>query len=556
MSNKTDNCIDYAYLVLVNAANNNNKFYEIVLNPDYSIDVYYGRIGASTVHKCYGSHEKDFYTLKHSKEIKGYSDVSALHSTIDTGKERIAEELSHKDIDNESVNEAVTLLIKSSRDFVKKNYTIKAQDITLKMVVVAQCDIDNLAVAMKISDDAYAIAEFNRWLETLFTDIPRRMKDVNCFLAKSREDFEKIYDREQEMLDNIKGQIISLPTKNIAPKDMTVLEANGLQMRPVTYKEEDEIIAHLGNDYNGKSCERRYVKAFKVENQATRESYEKFKAEHNISRKDVKLFYHGSKVENWYSIMKSGLSLNPNAIVTGKMFGNGIYFASECRKSLNYMDVAGSRWNDGRRKSGFTAIYAVALGKCYEPSSPLYGGFTAKDLPDGCTSVYASKRNQGLGLANDEYVVYDQAQCTIKYLVEFTEPNVPELNFSIQRKAVRGKLVSGLDELTVTDSGVRTELCLENLPDSCQAALANKFVDLSCKTIYANIINDELSFTCENFNGKITEMQTSFTDDDKKFLLREIKKSYVASEEEWKQKIESLDKGKNISLDKQVEITL
>ena len=36
---------DYAYLLFVDEINNHNKYYEITLNDDNSIDVNYGRVG-------------------------------------------------------------------------------------------------------------------------------------------------------------------------------------------------------------------------------------------------------------------------------------------------------------------------------------------------------------------------------------------------------------------------------------------------------------------------------------------------------------------------------
>jgi len=39
------------------------------------------------------------------------------------------------------------------------------------------------------------------------------------------------------------------------------------------------------------------------------------------------MFFHGSRNENWWNIIKNGLQLNPNAKITGKMLGHGIYLA-------------------------------------------------------------------------------------------------------------------------------------------------------------------------------------------------------------------------------------
>ena len=75
------------------------------------------------------------------------------------------------------------------------------------------------------------------------------------------------------------------------------------------------------------------------------------------------LFFHGSKNENFWSILKNGLLLNPKASITGKMLGNGIYMAPNAIKSLNYTSLQGTRWAHGNSKVGYMAIFAVAIDK-------------------------------------------------------------------------------------------------------------------------------------------------------------------------------------------------
>jgi len=51
------------------------------------------------------------------------------------------------------------------------------------------------------------------------------------------------------------------------------------------------------------------------------------------------LLWHGSGLSNWCSIIKNGFLLPntlKNVILTGKMFGSGIYFSNMCSKSIGY----------------------------------------------------------------------------------------------------------------------------------------------------------------------------------------------------------------------------
>ena len=77
--------------------------------------------------------------------------------------------------------------------------------------------------------------------------------------------------------------------------------------------------------------------------------------------KRTRLLWHGSKTVNWFSILSKGLLLNPDAAITGKMWGNGIYFATDFDKSWGYVDVG--RWVNG--KAGnlvYMGLYETAFG--------------------------------------------------------------------------------------------------------------------------------------------------------------------------------------------------
>lgn len=526
---------NYAYLIQVNAVNNNNKFYEITENDDSTVSVKYGRVGGKVMSKDYG-YQKNFWSLKEEKEAKGYEDRTALHMERQKESAGAIEAKSFEPVEDEVVQELLDLLITSSREFMQKNYTVKPTEITPKMVQEAENDLDALNRIALNPDTNNALYAFNEKLQELFTDIPRSMGRVADYLAKTEADFDKILQREMEMLDNVKGAIVQTKAPQIAGKGQTVLEAYNLSIRPVTYKEEDQITTHLGRDYDGRQVENRYVKGFAVENNQTRKAYEEYKKEHHISSKNVRLFYHGSKVENFYSIVKTGLSLNPNATVTGKMFGQGLYFAPECRKSLNYMDVRGSHWNSGKRDTGLCAVYSVALGKCYEPNRILGSNFRKEDLPKGADSVFASKHNPHLGLKNDEYIVFDQNACTIKYLLEMSSQNVRTKEYNLDRKMLRDGLTAGFDTLVKTEKGLQAELALEALSRPVMAELSSKITDiLDYNRLYLDYNSTKDTITIKGEAGdKTVTLTPNITSDDYAFLTREMKKAFVECENDWK----------------------
>ena len=118
--------------------------------------------------------------------------------------------------------------------------------------------------------------------------------------------------------------------------------------------------------------------------------------------------------------MRTSLVLRPtNAVINGKMFGYGLYFAPRARKSVGYTSLRGSYWAGGHSPYGFMALYEVVYGKPYDVStSSGCGDMTYEKLQrvaPGCSCLHA---HAGKVLYNDEVIVYREDQVTIKYLVQ------------------------------------------------------------------------------------------------------------------------------------------
>lgn len=127
---------------------------------------------------------------------------------------------------------------------------------------------------------------------------------------------------------------------------------------------------------------------------------------------NVKELFHGSRNCNILSILKGGLIIvRSGQTKTGEMFGPGIYFADNSTKSANYSN---GFWGGIRNKynNNFLFLADIALGKIKEE----YYSKRYTQPPQGFHSVKGVKGNS---LYNNEYIVYDKKQVTLKYLVEF-----------------------------------------------------------------------------------------------------------------------------------------
>jgi len=148
---------------------------------------------------------------------------------------------------------------------------------------------------------------------------------------------------------------------------------------------------------------------------------------------NVHLLWHGSRLSNYVGILSQGLRIAPpEAPVTGYMFGKGIYCADMISKSANYCHAYNTE--------GFLVLCEVALGEVHERKKakesickPPKGKHSVKGIgsifPDPKQMVTTedevripcgkpvNSEEKGLELIYNEYIVYDESQVRMKYLV-------------------------------------------------------------------------------------------------------------------------------------------
>lgn len=398
------------YLMMVTADANNNKYYKMIPKGDTFI-VEYGRVGSKPQVRSYPI--KDWNKKLREKISKGYTDKSELMEDL-IQEEKPKEKKLYLDIPNKDIQNIVDRLQKMAKQTISANYNITSDKVTQAMVDKAQDILTNLIAIQNVDD-------FNKLLLELFEVIPRKMHKVSEYLAQTKDDFSKIIQKEQDLLDVMKGQVyqhsVTQSTENEQVENdaptMNILEAMGLEFQPVDDLDIVKIKYHLGQDEN------KFYRAWKVTNKATQQSFDTYIKDNN--NPTTKLLWHGSRNENWWSIINSGLVLRPtNAVITGKMFGYGIYFATKARKSIGYTSLSGSYWARGSSTSAFMGLYEVAYGKPFDVYSfdSKYYSLNYENLQKMCQGANCLHAHAGKMLANDEIIVYQQPQTTIKYLVE------------------------------------------------------------------------------------------------------------------------------------------
>jgi len=394
---------------MVTADKNNNKYYKQIPNGNTWM-AEYGRVGSSPQTAAYPMSK---WESKYKEKIrKGYVDQSELVEDLMQVEKPKGIAKTYLEIENKVIADVVERLQSMARQAISQNYTISSNKVTQAMVDEAQKILTKLV-------DIETVKTFNKYILELFTVIPRSMSSVSSYIASDPTDFPKIIKREQDLLDIMRGQVVQKAIDDKQDDDFeekeqkTILEAIGITFEPC----DDNDIKIIKNALEENA--HRFKQAWKVTNLKTQKRFDKFIESEKII--EIRFLWHGSRNENWWSILGSGLVLRPtNAIINGKMFGYGIYYAPRAQKSIGYTSVSGSYWANGNSKTAFMALMEVAYGKPYNVYSfdSKYYNFDYKRLQDTCPEANSLHAHAGNMLKNDEIIVYKEEQCTIKYLVE------------------------------------------------------------------------------------------------------------------------------------------
>jgi hypothetical protein len=136
---------------------------------------------------------------------------------------------------------------------------------------------------------------------------------------------------------------------------------------------------------------------------------------------NTSLLFHGTRSVNVSGILREALRLPKQlvgVVITGAMFGPGLYFADDWKKSAGYTSLTNSYWSAGngtvKGRDAFMFAADVVLGNPFVAPGPR--GYTAP--PDGHHSVYGKGGHSQV--QNNEFIVFDAAQHQLRYLAEFT----------------------------------------------------------------------------------------------------------------------------------------
>ena len=426
--------IEHRRFVMANVDNNNNKFWYGTLYDDGSYMAEFGRIGAkiNQRHKQYGDQtkaEREFEKKCREKEKKGYRKLEVVNGASSSTSAKVVktnnlESIALDQIDSSSDKETKDLI----KYFTKVNahnicsattmeYDVDSGLFSTPCGIVTQETIDQandilVNIGDMVANQKTSGVKFKNLSCDYLMLIPQKVgRKLNV-----QELFPNLtaVQKQDAVLDSLRASLQSVMSgAKSASKEKDNAPVEQIFSTKLARLKTKKHIERIRKKYQktlhrNHSCSHMDVKrVWTVDIESMRSAFNsKGKAVGNIHE-----YWHGTRASNILSIIKGGLMIPPSnaSNVTGRMFGNGVYFSSESTKSLNY---SYGYWGGNRDRNPFMFLSDVAMGKYHIPRSSGYG-FPKK----GYDSTWA-KAGQS-SVMNHEQIVYDVAQCNLTYLVEF-----------------------------------------------------------------------------------------------------------------------------------------
>lgn len=323
---------------------------------------------------------------------KGYHDI-----TKSVTGEKIQLNKVTRNYPSEAYGELWSILVTGAKDYLTRTIPSNAR-ITKDSLTEAWVYVER----MKSSDDTDFIKESLEYLQTL---IPRIKKDSN-------KDINKAIAKEERLLQAIEAKMMDEKVIDKEIFDPMEIEVGYPQIQ------EEQMIKQMFKNRRvlRYTEEHAYImKIYKVRKASQEARQQEYKQETGHTKCD--LLWHGSKTESWGSILKNNLTSSPEDIegadwrFSGSALGKGLYFADNPYKSISYSSL-------GKDSIGVMGIYSVVNEKPLKKK----GGFgnwnwqrVNREGYDLLLSVGGSLNNRD----RDEYVVFDERECTPRYIVIF-----------------------------------------------------------------------------------------------------------------------------------------
>lgn len=412
----------YKKLIKVSLDDNNNKFWEISLNDNNLAIRKWGRVGAkgsskeetlslSAVKSLVQKKEKEGYVEFNEVTVKNVNHNLNNNDLIIKFLNKISEDKNiqallkyflesniHTIVDNTSIKlDTATGLFKTPLGFIDLN-SINEADILLDRIYQ---DVSN----KNINDDLKK--NINKYLSLIPQKVGLKIDIFDLFGDQKK------YDKQKDILEALKSSL-DLVLKVKTEKTEKIENPFKISLELVKNQEEIDLISKMysnNKDLKHPSAKLKFKNLYYLNIDIMSNN-----AKFNKGNKFVKRLWHGTRVGNLLSIFKNGMKIisSNNKNVTGRMFGDGLYFSDISTKALNYSIGTWNNTGKGKLNKYFGIICDVYMEKTFN----LTDNDNIRKYPVyGYDSTFAKKGVKNL--QNNEMIVYSENQVIPVYLVEF-----------------------------------------------------------------------------------------------------------------------------------------
>lgn len=437
------NVTEHRKFVCTDAKNNNNKFWEFLYHDDNTVIVKYGRVGSTcNVEPAKALPRNKLETVIKSKTKKGYREI-----TVVADAQQLPTGPTGPSISKEVIREAAkTQLAKSNSALLSlvdrlveanKHELYKASggqmDIDLSTGIIstpvgvvtkqnvhdARSLLDKLSIHVQKRD--FEADSFIDSLNSYLMLVPQKVGHSKGWHRNFIVDSSHL-QRQNTLLDQLEASAdlaesrVKAAVSAAANTPQKKVDSPSLFDAELTLCEDSAVFKMIQKKFmesmnsSHESRRLRPIRVYEVLHRGMMSNYET----DGKKLSNQWLLWHGTRMFNVLSILKNGMIIPRSGgsyQITGRMFGDGLYFSDQSTKSLNYSYGYWDR--SSRDKNCFMFLADVAMGKYYTPSRP------TGHIPAGHDSCYAVGGKSGV--MNNEMIVYRTGQANLRYLVEFDE---------------------------------------------------------------------------------------------------------------------------------------
>ena len=423
------NLVKEVRLILADVDQNSNKYWTGQLFDNGDARTLWGRVGVTEDSKDFpGAGEKFLERKVKSKLKKGYTELrtvagSGVESKTVTDIKMVArQQIQTKDT---SLQALIDRLVDANIHQITSSTSIKYDTSTGLFstplgIVDSAAIIEARDLLVKIFDsikkDDYTNKKFVQNVNSYLRLIPRNVgMKLNIRNIFPNADCLK---KENDLLDSLEASYKALATQPTTGPNPITEKVFDVTLDILEDKTEWGRLVKKYQETLNRQHDCYHLKLKQIYRIDVKQNTEVFEKTAPQLGNTMELF-HGSKISNLLSILKSGLIIPPAsaAHVCGSLFGRGIYASIQSSKAANY---SYGYWSGERHANCFLFIVQFALGKVYTPTgqgSWYRGGETFPKA--GYDSTWAKAGTSGV--MNDELIVYSTNQAKLTHLIELSE---------------------------------------------------------------------------------------------------------------------------------------